>query len=98
MRILIIIFLLFYSLNANAQTVYKTPKGEKYHTSDCRFAANAEAISVKQAIKIGLEACKVCKPGGATGSQSVQCKGKTQSGARCKNITKNPAGYCHHHD
>ena len=27
-----------------------------------------------------------------------QCKGKTRSGSRCVNITKNASGYCEHHD
>ncbi|MCX6251420.1 MAG: DNA/RNA non-specific endonuclease [Bacteroidetes bacterium] len=30
-------------------------------------------------------------------SQSVQCKGITKAGARCKNMTLNPNGYCHLH-
>lgn len=28
---------------------------------------------------------------------SVQCKGTTQSGSRCRNSTRNSSGYCHHH-
>jgi endonuclease G len=31
------------------------------------------------------------------GSQSVQCKGITKSGERCKNMTTNPNGYCYLH-
>lgn len=30
-------------------------------------------------------------------SASVQCQGTTQKGLRCKNRTKDPSGYCHHH-
>jgi hypothetical protein len=29
--------------------------------------------------------------------QSVQCYGTTQSGARCKNMTKNCCGFCYQH-
>jgi len=29
---------------------------------------------------------------------AIQCKGITQKGNRCRNKTKNPSGYCHHHD
>jgi len=29
---------------------------------------------------------------------SVQCKGVTKSGVRCKNNTLNPSGYCHQHE
>jgi hypothetical protein len=36
---------------------------------------------------------KQCKPTG-----SDQCKGKTETGERCKNSTNNPSGYCHLHD
>lgn len=28
---------------------------------------------------------------------AVQCKGVTQKGARCRNRTTNPSGYCHLH-
>jgi endonuclease G len=31
-------------------------------------------------------------------SQSVQCSGKTKAGARCKNKTLNPSGYCYIHE
>jgi endonuclease G len=31
------------------------------------------------------------------GSQSVQCKGITKAGQRCKNMTTNPNGYCYLH-
>ena len=30
-------------------------------------------------------------------STSVQCKGTTQTGARCRNSTKSNSGFCHHH-
>ncbi|MFM7054089.1 MAG: DNA/RNA non-specific endonuclease [Bacteroidota bacterium] len=30
-------------------------------------------------------------------SASVQCQGTTKKGTRCKNRTKDPSGYCHHH-
>jgi len=30
-------------------------------------------------------------------STSVQCKGTTKAGSRCRNMTKNPDGYCHVH-
>lgn len=29
---------------------------------------------------------------------AIQCKGITQKGNRCRNKTKNPSGYCYHHD
>ena len=33
----------------------------------------------------------------SSSSASVQCLGTTQKGLRCKNRTKDPSGYCHHH-
>lgn len=43
---------------------------------------------------------KNCKEPTATVKKSetaVQCKGITQKGLRCKNMTKNANGYCHVH-
>lgn len=31
-------------------------------------------------------------------SEATQCLGTTLKGLRCKNKTKNPSGYCYHHD
>lgn len=30
--------------------------------------------------------------------ESTQCLGITKKGKQCKNWTKNPSGYCYHHD
>ncbi|WP_409149725.1 DUF5763 domain-containing protein [Sphingobacterium sp. BS-2] len=40
------------------------------------------------------------KPGEAQGavSRSVQCKGTTKKGTRCKHMTRNANGYCHQHE
>lgn len=39
------------------------------------------------------------KAGEASGiSSTVQCKGKTKTGSRCKRMTKNVNGYCFQHE
>lgn len=45
-----------------ADVVYVTPSGEKYHTSACRYARNAQAVSLAEAKARGLQPCKQCKP------------------------------------
>lgn len=45
-------------------TVYVTKSGKKYHRGTCRFLAKSKIpISLSQAKKRGLTACKVCKSG-----------------------------------
>lgn len=34
----------------------------------------------------------------SSSATSRQCTGTTQKGARCKNMTKNASGRCHHHE
>jgi hypothetical protein len=102
--------LLLFANSLNAQTVYKTPSGAKYHLANCRTVKNvSEAITIEQALKLGLEPCKVCKPPFNTSYQSlpakqangegatVQCRGITKSGTRCKHMTSIANGYCFQH-
>lgn len=95
----------------NAQTVYKTPSGEKYHTANCRMVKNvSQAIPLKTVAQYGLDPCKICKPAvlAKTNSLSLikkpagedatkQCKGKTKKGTRCKHMTSIGNGYCFQH-
>ena len=58
-----LLLILFFSLNLNAQTVYKTPSGSKYHMSSCRMVKNVSSgVSLSKAIELGLSPCKICKP------------------------------------
>ncbi|OON95238.1 MAG: hypothetical protein ATN36_09095 [Epulopiscium sp. Nele67-Bin005] len=44
-------------------TVYVTESGTKYHTSGCQhLKSDGGSYSLEQAIELGYEACKVCKP------------------------------------
>jgi hypothetical protein len=102
--------LLILSLKLNAQDIYKTPSGAKYHLAGCRTVKNvSEKITLEQARKLGLEPCKVChptsiamplaaQPNKAKGEgETVQCRGMTKSGTRCRHKTKIANGYCFQH-
>jgi hypothetical protein len=105
-----IILLLLFSISVKAQDVYKTPSGQKYHLGTCHMVKNvSEKISPSKAIELGLEPCKICKPPAfnqlppsskkAQGqSETVQCKGITKAGTRCKHMTRIANGYCFQHD
>jgi hypothetical protein len=67
------------------QTVYKTPTGKKYHTSG--HYANSSAISLSDALKLGLEPCAVCKPSptnanSLVGDANGQVVYKTKTGSK----------------
>ena len=51
-----------------------------------KFVTNGKTYQIK--ILAALEDCK---------GLPRRCKGKTQLGKRCKCITKDESGYCHHH-
>ncbi|WP_264520953.1 DUF5763 domain-containing protein [Flavobacterium sp. N1994] len=107
-----LIVVLFFSLTANAQKIYKTPSGAKYHLGSCRMVNNvSEELSFEKAAELGLTPCKICKPqhyntlgfkastNRAQGqSQTVQCKGITKKGTRCKHMTSIANGYCFQHN
>lgn len=45
--------------------VWITETGTKYHKRDCRTLKNSKTvkpITIEEAVKLGYEACKVCKP------------------------------------
>jgi len=111
-RIAILIMALYAVQNyASAQAVFKTPVGKKYHLATCRTVNNvSEEITIGQAFKLGLEPCKICKPPdqgfnalnksphSRGEGKTVQCKGTTKSGSRCKHMTQIGNGYCFQHD
>jgi len=120
MRFIVAFLFLFNGFVLQAQTVYKTPSGKKYHTATCRSVKNvSEGLSISAAQSRGLTACLICNPtaentrntspsttglgikkGEAQGSRatSIQCRGTTKKGARCKRMTKNVNGYCFQHE
>ena len=106
-----LLLLLFLSVGAKAQTVYKTPSGAKYHLSTCRMVNDvSKEITITEAIALGLQPCKICRPPVIEGSilsssnkakgqsNTVQCKGYTKAGTRCKHKTSIANGYCFQHN
>ena len=111
MKHLKIICLLLLSLSVKSQNVYKTPSGEKYHLATCRMVKNvSQEITLNEAAEMGLLPCKICKPQTISGSNlvspnkakgqsnTVQCKGTTKAGNRCKLMTSIANGYCFQHN
>jgi Family of unknown function (DUF5763) len=104
-----ILALLLLSVSVKAQTFYKTPSGAKYHLATCRMVKNvSEEITAAQAKELGLQPCKICMPQNIYGSApsphkaqgqgvTVQCKGMTKSGTRCRHMTSIANGYCFQH-
>lgn len=84
-------------LAAQAQTVYSSSKGEKYHTADCRLSGEAEAMNIDNAKKAGKKACDVCKPNELGKAALKQCEGKTKDGVRCKRMTASKGKKCYQH-
>ena len=63
-NIILTFFALLTICIANAQTVYITKTGAKYHKESCSYLKYSKiAISLKDAQAKGYTACKVCKPG-----------------------------------
>lgn len=111
MRYIHLLCLLLFTVCASAQVVYKTPSGEKYHLASCRMVKNvSQELTLKKASDLGLTACKICKPptserlGFSEKKQAkgeaatVQCKGMTKAGTRCKHRTSISNGYCFQHN
>ncbi|MFD2892615.1 DUF5763 domain-containing protein [Flavobacterium chuncheonense] len=106
----LICFLLF-TISVKGQIVFKTPSGAKYHLATCRMVNNvSKELDLNDAVEKGLEPCKICNPpksekvktlyqNKAKGtSTTVQCKGKTRNGTRCKHRTSIANGYCFQHN
>ena len=104
-----IALLLLISISVKGQSVYKTPSGKKYHLATCHMVKNvSEKITIEEAKELGLEPCKICRPTVIYSStpspnkqqgqgQTVQCKGLTKAGTRCKHMTRIANGYCFQH-
>jgi len=104
-----IIGLLLVSISLNAQAVYKTPSGKKYHLASCPMEKNvSEQITVSEATDLGLHPCKICLPQNGSGQRNsttkahgqnitTPCKGFTKAGHRCKHMTRIGNGYCYQH-
>lgn len=113
MKYFLLIIFITTQFSLNAQNIYKTPSGKKYHLSTCRMVKNvSKQILTKNDISTyNLDPSKICKPPIQTNlksgnsrynkvvgtSSSVRCKGQTKSSSRCKHMTKIANGYCYQH-
>ena len=62
-KIFLISIIITSSVFAQANTVYISDKGKKYHRGNCRtLRASKYPISIQEAKKRGYTACKVCNP------------------------------------
>ena len=103
------LFLMLFSLLANRQSIYKKPSGKNYHLCSCHMVRNVkENITHAQAMELGVETCKVCRTNinqlrpsienkSVGEGRSVQCKGLTNKGTRCKHQTHIANWYCFQH-
>ena len=113
-RFVIAFLLTICSICSFAQSVYKTPSGDKYHLAKCRHVNNvALRMTVDEAINdYHLRPCKLCKPpipnnaiflhsgnNKAVGACSTtRCNGKTKQQLRCKRRTRLCNGFCFQHN
>jgi len=100
-------------ISCDAQNIYKTPSGKKYHLSSYRMVENVskKLLGNDDISKYNLTPCKICKPSSANRyvssysssnkavgtSSSVRCKGYTKKRTRCKHKTRLANGYCYQH-
>jgi hypothetical protein len=101
-KIYLLFLLLLFCTAVQAQTVYITKTGEKYHQEACRYLSKSKiSIELKKAKENGYTACSVCSGGTATPKEkatvSQQCSGKTKADSRCKRMTTNANGRCYQH-
>jgi methylphosphotriester-DNA--protein-cysteine methyltransferase len=60
-----LLFAFLYINTLSAQTVYISENGKKFHKKNCSIVSTGKkGIDIKQAQKMGYEACKICKPEG----------------------------------
>lgn len=108
-KYILTVFAFLFIISVKAQTVFKTPSGAKYHLASCRMVKNvSEEITIAKAKELGLQPCKICKPENiyqqrivihkAQGqNKTVQCRGFTKAGTRCKHMTSIANGFCYQH-
>jgi len=62
--------------SSEAQTVYVTRTGEKYHVSSCHYLRYSKiAISLREAKAQGYTACSVCRPAFGAGNEGSAAQG-----------------------
>jgi methylphosphotriester-DNA--protein-cysteine methyltransferase len=70
--------------SSEAQTVYITKTGTKYHRASCQYLRKSQfAITMKEAVDRGYQPCSVCEPG------SLPAEKKSTQGADPKSADPN---------
>ncbi|MBL7873357.1 MAG: hypothetical protein JNM78_17195 [Cyclobacteriaceae bacterium] len=90
-------FMVAIAVTSQAQTVYSSAKGEKYHTADCKLSGDADNMTLAAAKKAGKTGCGVCKPEEHFKDKVSQCTGNTADGTRCKRMTSSKDNKCYQH-
>lgn len=85
--LLLLIFASWGCTEVEAQKVYITKTGEKYHRSNCRYLRYSRLeVKLSEARKNGYTPCSVCRPG-ATEKEPKQGAGNTQTPSAPKQVT-----------
>lgn len=62
-RKLLVFYFLLVAVAIQAQTVYVTKSGKKYHEENCRYLSNTSySLNLVEATEKGYTACSICKP------------------------------------
>jgi len=83
----------------NAQNVFRTPYGAKYHLASCKSVNNVSTeLTIAEALKQGLEPCKNCNPPKIAGAIIAphKAKGKAAITYQCNAIAKTTKKRCRH--
>ena len=82
MKKTLLLFLFLFTSAVFSQTVYVTKTGEKYHREGCQHLRKSSSnIDLEEALRLGYEACKVCKPPKTTStSQNIVSQKNNNAG------------------
>jgi hypothetical protein len=95
-HLLLFLFILI-AFASQAQTVYKTKTGSKYHIQSCSYLKSSFETTVAKAQAEGLTACSVCRPSAGTTSapsnayqndSRVQSTTSSSGSVQCAGTTK----------
>jgi hypothetical protein len=92
-RWILLLTLILAACTSEAQTVYVTRTGAKYHNGSCSYLRQSKiSIDLKKAKEQGYTACSVCKPSTKESSKNEPTGLKTQTPVRQQNqTTQTPA-------
>lgn len=69
----VVLLVLSINIRSDAQTVYVTKTGTKYHKESCHYLRQSKyPISLKDAKGKAYESCKVCKPSTIITGEAIQ--------------------------